>query len=432
MVVAGGNFLDAGGNQAADNLAVWNGTTWQPYCAAVNGTVNALEVVGSVLYVGGAFADANAVAAADNLFMCDAATGAFLGATVDNDLDINAGVQALTSDAAGNLYAGGDFTDLDGIVAADYVAMFNGAVWSAMPAVGGGAAIDTDGVDSLASDGTNVYVGTGDENLAGIPQADNVGRWDGTAWNAVGTDGSGSDGYFSANAVINGLLVSGSNLYATGNFADADSDPFADQIAVFDGTDWSALGTSADGTNGPFIGQGNALAFFGGAPVVGGAFTDAGGDPAADRIATFRGVGGGGTPAPVQGVAVNLAPVSGTVLVDIPGDGLGFIPLDQATQVPVGSKVDTTNGRVSLTSATKPAARRRRTSTTGCSRSGRRPRRISRPHDSAGSNNAAVPPALAATRSLRASASRASGAAAAASSPVRETTARLPFAAPPG
>ena len=42
-------------------------------------------------------------------------------------------------------------------------------------------AIDTVNVDSLASDGTNVYVGTDDTDIAGIPQADNVARWDGAA-----------------------------------------------------------------------------------------------------------------------------------------------------------------------------------------------------------------------------------------------------------
>ena len=353
-IYAGGTFQNAGGNPAADNLAFWNGTNWQFFCASINGPVDSLQVIGNTLYIGGSFSNVNGQAQADNLIRCSLDTGQFISATVDNDGDLAGRVQAMTADAAGNLYAGGTFTNLDGIAAADYVAMFNGAVWSAMATVGGVAAIDTVNVDALASDGTNVYVGTDDTDIAAIPQADNVARWDGAAWNAVGADSAGTDGYMPATTAINDLLVSGSSLYATGSFADANGDPFADHIAVFDGANWSSMGTNADGTNGPFnSGQGLALAFFGGAPVVGGAFTDAGGDLAADRIATFRGIGGGGSlPAPVQGVAVNLVPVSGTVRVDIPGDAAGFVPLDQAAQVPVGSKVDTTAGRVSLTSAT--------------------------------------------------------------------------------
>ena len=56
--------------------------------------------------------------------------------------------------------------------------------------------------------------------------------------------------------------------------------------------------------------------------------------------------------APVQGKTVNASVVSGTVLVDVPGGGQGFIPLEEATQLPVGTKVDTRDGRVAITSAT--------------------------------------------------------------------------------
>ncbi len=57
-------------------------------------------------------------------------------------------------------------------------------------------------------------------------------------------------------------------------------------------------------------------------------------------------------PAPVLGKTVNASTVSGKVRVDVPRDGQGFIALDEATQVPVGTKVDTRRGRVAITSAT--------------------------------------------------------------------------------
>ncbi len=52
---------------------------------------------------------------------------------------------------------------------------------------------------------------------------------------------------------------------------------------------------------------------------------------------------------PVLGRAVNTAPVSGRVLVKLPGQG--FVPLSAAQQIPVGSLVDTSGGTVRLTSA---------------------------------------------------------------------------------
>jgi hypothetical protein len=62
---------------------------------------------------------------------------------------------------------------------------------------------------------------------------------------------------------------------------------------------------------------------------------------------------GGPPPDPVQGETTNLEPVSGRVTVDVPNDGLGPIPIEQAVQVPIGTKVDTTKGRVELTSDKK-------------------------------------------------------------------------------
>ena len=57
-------------------------------------------------------------------------------------------------------------------------------------------------------------------------------------------------------------------------------------------------------------------------------------------------------PAPVQGKTANLEPVSGTVLVKLPGSAT-FIPLGEARSVPVGTIVDTRNGVVELTTADK-------------------------------------------------------------------------------
>lgn len=279
-VYAGGTFGDGAGPKP-DNLAVWDGAAWSSFCVAPGGPVDALQVIGSTLYVGGAFSNVGGNPNADNLIRCNLGDGTFGGGTVDGPDDIGGRVQALAADAGGNLYAGGSFINLDGIAAADYVAKLSGSTWSAL---GTPAAIDTVNVDALATAGTSVYVGTDDDDIAGDPAADHVARWDGAAWAPVG-----QAGYFPSGgaARINELLPFGAGLIATGSFADAGGDPLADHVAVFDGSTWSHLGSSADGANGPFSGEGFALTLFGGQPVLGGAFTDAGGDPLADRLASF-------------------------------------------------------------------------------------------------------------------------------------------------
>jgi hypothetical protein len=65
-------------------------------------------------------------------------------------------------------------------------------------------------------------------------------------------------------------------------------------------------------------------------------------------------------PPPVLGKAVNVAPVSGTVLVKLPRTataaaptkGQGFVPLTTARQLPVGTQVDARAGSLQLIAAT--------------------------------------------------------------------------------
>ena len=56
-VYAGGSFLNAGDDANADYLAVWDGTSWKPFCDAAGpaftGNVTSLQIIGQTLYVGG-------------------------------------------------------------------------------------------------------------------------------------------------------------------------------------------------------------------------------------------------------------------------------------------------------------------------------------------------------------------------------------------
>jgi IPT/TIG domain/FG-GAP repeat len=57
-------------------------------------------------------------------------------------------------------------------------------------------------------------------------------------------------------------------------------------------------------------------------------------------------------PVPQLGISGNLAPVSGTVLVRVPGS-LGFVRLAESRQVPFGTIIDATHGRVTVTTVGK-------------------------------------------------------------------------------
>lgn len=290
-VYAGGTFVNAGGNPDADFLAVWNGATWGPFCTstapgpAFGGNVSALEVIGNTLYVGGSFQDGAAIASADYLLACDLTTGVS-SSLVSSDGDVPGAVYALAADANGVLYAGGQFINMDGILAADHVAAYDGA-WHAM---GSGLGPDDGAVDdyvrSLAVSGTNVYVGSDALNIAGIAQADHVARWNGSAWSAVGSNTAGTDGWFPTSTFLNGVTTYGSLLFAGGSFQNANGTATADEIAYFDGTTWRPIGSNGAG-NGPLPASVHALAVFRSKLYAGGNFTTAGGDGLARGIASY-------------------------------------------------------------------------------------------------------------------------------------------------
>ena len=327
-IYAGGTFTDAGGDLAADHLSVYDGTQWKPFCngaGSFGGNVTSLRVVGSYLFVGGEFQDAGGIPTADYLVKCDLLTGSPVSTITNLSFPFNGPVYALTSDTAGNLYAGGGFNNLENNPASDKVAAYSpGGVWSNMGSGGGpcGCAV-TDFVRSLASDGTSVYVGADSVDIAGIPQADHVARWDG-AWHAVGSNAAGTDGYLPTVTSIDALLSSGSHVYATGNWFNLGGNPTADYIADFDGTSWKPIGSNGAG-DGPLTAKGEALAIYGGVLHAGGNFTSAGGDSLARFLAKFTGV------PPSNTIALGKTKANknnGTVKLPVTVPGAGVLTLE--------------------------------------------------------------------------------------------------------
>jgi hypothetical protein len=292
-VFIGGTFKNAGGDPNADHVAVWDGTGWKPFCdnpvpgPAIEGNVTSLQIVGPTLYVGGTFLDGADIPSADGLLACELDDGESNDTVVKTTHPFGQ-VLALAADSNGTLYAGGGFTNLEDIDAADKVAYLPaGGTWHAMGSGGGscGCAV-TDFVRGLTTVGTDVYVGTDANDVAGIPQADHVARWNGSAWSALGAGTGGGNGWLPTTTSINALAGFGSNLFVTGTFLNANGDPRADHVAFFDGSEWHPLGSDGAG-NGPWSGTGLALAVVDRQLYAAGSFTSAGGDTQAQSAASF-------------------------------------------------------------------------------------------------------------------------------------------------
>jgi hypothetical protein len=116
----------------------------------------------------------------------------------------------------------------------------------------------------------------------------------GSSWARLG-DG-GTPGSPALNAAVNALHADGGDLYVGGAFTDAGGVPAADYLAKWNGTSWSAVG--------PLNGAVNAIAMAGGTLYVGGAFTNAGGNTDLDFLAAWNGVAW-------QGVCNSFGPALG-------------------------------------------------------------------------------------------------------------------------
>ncbi len=199
---------------------------------------------------------------------------------------------------------GGSFLDAGGNPSADYIAQWDGSTWSAL----GNGLNNT--VNAIAVSGSNIYIAGNFLNAGGDANADYIAKLDGGTWAALGatpltgpsqhrcqlldqrsTQGATFEcrreyqhrqnrpmgwidmvgpGHWPGATVV-AIALSGEDVYAGGLFTDAGGNPSADKIAKWDGTSWSALG----GGLSSFV---NTIAVSGSNVYVGGNFLNAGGD----------------------------------------------------------------------------------------------------------------------------------------------------------
>ncbi len=202
-VYVGGHFIDVAGT-GADGIARWDGSNWfavgprlSPKEASAATTVRALAVNGSDVYIAGSF-QTGGVFYANGIAKWDGSTWTVIGATSATEM-----VSALAV-SGGYVYAGGRFTQISGIPATN-IARWNGSTWDSLSAGVGGSASGS--ISSMAVINSDLYVG-GSFDTAGGVMAHNVARWNGVSWDSLGSGISG------VSTTVTALAVRGTDLYA--------------------------------------------------------------------------------------------------------------------------------------------------------------------------------------------------------------------------
>ena len=259
VAVSSGNVYISGpfevaGPASAGGIALWDvGTqTWKPLNknassgGGVNGVLYAMALTPDFLYVGGRFTSVGLIKT-NSLARWNRQTGVWsaLGGGIGIDPAISAtllpAIRAITVDGE-NIYVGGRF-DFAGGVRANNVARWDGIQWTAIgqgigPNAGNGPYDSTSTVYALAAQGGVLYAG-GEFTLAGGTQANRVARWDegSQTWAPLG----GGIGGSSFNTRVNALAIGAEGVYVGGVFPVA-GEVRASNIALFDGSSWQALG----------------------------------------------------------------------------------------------------------------------------------------------------------------------------------------------
>ena len=131
---------------SVSKIAKWNmlANTWTALDNGVDGSVYAIAISGSDVYVGGSFTTAGGVSA-NNIAKWNGNSWSALGGGVDGsvlEVAIN----------GSNIYVGGSFVTAGG-VSANRIAKWNGSTWAALGSgVSGCSPLCTQSVDAIAID----------------------------------------------------------------------------------------------------------------------------------------------------------------------------------------------------------------------------------------------------------------------------------------
>lgn len=257
----GGVFITNIGGVPVRNLGKWDGTRWSEVGGGINGLVSSLVFKGNDLYVAGIFYQAGGVNAT-NIARWDgtnwyALGNGLYGATNGYPAPY---VFTMALDSNGDLIAGGNFL-YAGDVQVNNVARWDGNQWHALGSgvYNGGPA---QAVSAVVTLGNDVYVAGLFKSASGV-NATNVARWDGAQWHDMGAGPYGTN---------SALAIVGTTLYTAGNFTNIGG-VAARHVARWNGSSWEPL---APGTAGEVLTKVSCLGTDGINLYAGGDFIQAG------------------------------------------------------------------------------------------------------------------------------------------------------------
>ena len=248
-IYVGGSFKGTGAGGSAvpglNCIAKWNGSAWSGLGSGLNDEVNTIVVSGTNLYVGGKFTGVGTGGTAVTGLNCIAkwngsGWSALGSGLIYVQIPSFGNVMALAVSGT-DIYVGGSFTGVGAggtaVPGLNHIAKWNGVAWSAL-----GSGLNQF-VNALAVSGTDIYaggqftgVGSGGTPVSGLNY---VTKWNGTSWSALGSG---------LNYGVGALAVSGTDLYVGGWFSGVGAGGTAVSglyhVAKWNGTAWSALGGS--------------------------------------------------------------------------------------------------------------------------------------------------------------------------------------------
>jgi len=349
-VYLGGYFTQLGDGTSANGIAKWNTTTgtWSTLMSnvsnGVNGSVAAIAINGSDVYLGGGFSKlGDNITSANHIVKFNTTTGIWSTLTCGSSNGFysiygpNASYVTAIAINGSDVYVGGYFTQFADGTSANYIAKWNSttSTWSTLKSGNFNGVYGNDCyVATLAICDSNVYVGGCFYQLSDGTYANDIAKWNTitntwstlTAGKSNGVNGyvnalviSGSDVYVggyitqlgdstSANCIakwntststwstltsgasngvnddVSAIAISGSDVYVGGAFSQlGDSTTSANYVAKWNGT-WSSLGSDNNGVNGAVA----AIAINGSDVYVGGSFTQLGDGTSANYIAKWN------------------------------------------------------------------------------------------------------------------------------------------------
>jgi len=282
-IYVGGAFETAGG-YTSYRAAIWDGSQWHTMQRGLTGgiyifpaVVFAVTAAEDRVYFGGSFTQASRKSA--NCIV-EWRNGEWFPFKDGPGLGTNSRIIALAAGKNGDIYAGGGFTAA-GDSAVNYIARWDGSHWHPL---GSGiqkryANIDPVYEITIAENG-DVYVGGSFVSAGGVP-ANNIARWDGSHWHAIGTGAVNG-----VNDDVNAIAITkNKDIFIGGLFTKAGT-VHVNHVVRWDGYFWYELGKGCNNGVDSYV---LALATDDSNNIyVGGHFRVAGGDTV-NRIAVWNG-----------------------------------------------------------------------------------------------------------------------------------------------